>query len=287
MSFYKPLVYKLYPDYVPPVKFEIPLKNKFSLVTQFVLQQQKKLYIYKLLVREIDKQMYHKLFTYHRRLSKFVTRVKYRCAKCANSKNLYGDPLKKHHVSVLEKNQIYKFDYFEMFKLIKEKIHYHENFFLMPKFPANPYTNVPFKIHNLYNIYLQLLTSSYVLPINVKIFLNVNFDLNKLVERYSYNMLVEVITRRFYELRLSEKYNIMRDMLLYFKKRVFLNRPNEQLYTIFCKQVLEYYKATYLPTWCSNMMMYQLKRYFTTYHKKHPSMGKMTISMFTNEVIIC
>jgi len=287
MSFYKPLVYKMYPDYIPPVKFEIPLKNKLSLVTQFVLQQQKKLYIYKLIVRETDKQIYHDLFTVHRRLSKFVTRVKYLCAKCANTKNLYGDPLKPRHVSVLEKNQIYKFDYFEMFKLIKEKIYYHEHFFLMPKMPANPYTNVPFKLHNLYNIYLQLLTSSYLLPINVKIFMNVNFDLNKLVERHSYNILVEVITQQFYGLRLSEKYNIMRDMLLYFKKRIFLNRPNEELYSIFGKQVLDYYKATYLPAWCSNVMMYQLKTHFANYHRQHPRMGKLTTSMFTNEVIVC
>jgi len=287
MSFYKPLVYVLYPEYIPPNKFVVPLPNQFSLVIQFALQNQKKLYIYKLLVREKDKQIYHTLFIFHRRLSKFVTRVKYLIAKCANTKNLYGDNLKQNHISIIEKNKIYKFDYFEMFKLIKEKIYYHENFFLLPMMPTNPYTNVPFELHNLYNIYLQLLRSSHLLPINVKLFFNVNFDLGRLIERYSYNILIEVITHDYNGLCLSAKYCIMRDMLIYFKKRIFLNVSNENLYKLFHKQVLDYYKATYLPTWCSHMMMYQIKRYISVYHKKHPNMGKTTRNIFTDEIIVC
>jgi hypothetical protein len=287
MSFYKPLVYVLYPEYIPPNKFVVPLPNQFSWVIQFALQNQKKLYIYKLLVREEDKQIYHRLFMFHRRLSKFVTHVKYRIVKCANIVNLYGDTLKQHHISIIENNKMYKFDYFEMFKIIKEKIYYHEHFFLLPMMPTNPYTNVHFELHNLYNIYLQLLRSLHLLPIHMKLFLNVNFDVTRLIEKYSYNILIEIITDDYNRLTLSSKYSIMRDMFITLKKRIFLNIPNERLYQLFHKQVLDYYKATYLPPWCSRLILYQLKRYIIVYHKKNPNMGKTIRNVFTNEIIVC
>ena len=287
MSFYTPLVHILYPDYIPPEKFVVPLKNKFSLVTQFVLQNQPKLYIYKLIVREKDKQMYHKLFTLHRRLAKFVTRVKCIYVKHFNDKNLYGDPLKKQHITIIDNNKMYHFDYFEMFKLIKEKIYYHEDFFLMPMVPTNPYTNVPFQTHQLYNIYLQLMNSCHLLPICIKLFFNVNFDLKQLVERYSYNILLEVITYDYNHMCVCNKYEIMRDMLLHFKKRIFLNVDMDKLYGIFHTQVLDYYKALFLPSWCSRMMMFQLKQYLNNYHKKHPNIGKITRNIFTKEAIVC
>jgi len=113
--------------------------------------------------------------------------------------------------------------------------------------------------------------------------MNVNFDLKWLVERYSYNILIEVITIEYNELSLTEKYNIMKEMIVYFRKRKFLNVPKEHLYKIFKRQVLEYYKALHLPNWCSSMMMYQIKRYITTYHREHPHTGKITQNIFTKE----
>jgi len=286
MTFYQPLVYKLYPDYIPCEKFVVPLKNKFSLVTQFVLQNKPKLYIYKLIVREKEKQMYHKLFTLHRRLSKFVTRVKSIYVKHYNDTNLYGDPLKKYHITIID-NKMYHFDYFEMFKLIKEKIYYHQDFFLMPMMPRNPYTNLPFQTHHLYNIYLQLFNSYHLLPICVKLFFNVNFDLKQLVERYSYNILLDVITQDYNHLSLCNKYEIMREMLLFFRKRIFLNVSLDKLYNRFHTQVLEYYKALFLPSWCSRMIMFQIKQHLNKYHRKHPNTGKITRNIFTKEAIVC
>jgi hypothetical protein len=161
-----------------------------------------------------------------------------------------------------------------MFKLIKEKIYYHENFFLKPMMPTNPYTNTPFELHNLYNIYLQLLQSYYILPIHIKLFMNVNFNLTRMIEKYEFNILNDVIAYDYKEMSLSDKYAIMREMLIYFKKRIYLNVPIEKLYSVFNKHVLEYYKAAYLPSWCSGMILLQLKKQMIAYHKKHPNSGK-------------
>ena len=221
MSFYK-LVHILYADYIPPKKFVYPMKNKFSLFVQLVLQKQKKLHIFKLLTFKDDKEMYQRVSTIHNNLSRFVTRAKFIYATHFNDKNLYGDPLKKIHITIIENNKIYKFDYFEMFKLIKEKIYYHEYYFLLPMMPTNPYTNLPFEFHNLYNIYLQILSSMYIVPFGIRLFFTVNFDLNKFVDKYSYNILIDVITDGYKKLSTIQKYEIMCEMFIYYKKVIFL-----------------------------------------------------------------
>ena len=129
--------------------------------------------------------------------------------------------------------------------------------------------------------------SSHLLPICIKLFFNVNFNLKELVKRYSYNILLEVITYDYNHMSLCNKYEIMRDMLIHFKKRIFLNVSVDKLYDIFRTQVLDYYKALFLPSWCSRMMMFQLKHNLNTYHKKHPNTGKITRNIFTKEAIVC
>ena len=284
MSFYR-LVHQMYPDYIPPTKFVYPMKNKFSLFVQLVLQKQPKLHIYKLLRYEPDQEMYGRVYTIHRRLAKFVTRVKFLRCKHFNDKNLYGDSLKKSHISIIENNKIYKFDYFEMFKLIKEKIYYHEHYFILPMMPTNPYTNLPFSLHNLYNIYLQMLSSMYIVPYGIRLFFSVGFNLDKFVDKYSYNIQLDVITAGFKKLPIAQKYMAMREMCIYYKKRIFLNVPDKKLYEIFHKQVLEYYKTLYMPDWCAKLIVYQLKTYLNDYHKRHPNIGKMKLNIFTNELV--
>lgn len=285
MSFYK-LIHLLYPDYIPPKKFEYPMKNKYSLFVQLVLQKQKKLHIFKLLTYKDDLEMYQRVSSIHNTLSRFATRVKFIYATHFNDKNLYGDPLKKRHITVIENNKIYKFDYFEMFKLIKEKIYYHEHYFLLPMMPTNPYTNIPFSMHNLYNIYLQMLSSTYIIPPGIRYLFTVNFDLDKFIDKYSYNILLDVISAGYNKMSIHSKYELMRDMFIYYKKKVFLNVPLDKLYQIFHKQVFEYYKSLNMPDWCARLIVFQLREYINTYHKTHPNIGKVKINIFTNMLIV-
>jgi hypothetical protein len=243
------------------------------------------MYIYKLLTYEPDKEMYFRVYSIQRRLAKFVTRVKFLYSTHYNDKNLYGDPLKSRNITIIENNKIYKFDYFEMFKIIKEQIYYHEHYFLLPMMPKNPYTNLPFLLHNLYNIYLQMLSSLYIIPYGIRLFFSVNFDLNKFVEKYSYNIQLEIVTTGFKKLRLYKKHELMREMLGYYKKKVFLNVCDEKLYAIFHKQVLEFYKSLYMPDWCARLIVYQIKTYLHDYHKMHPDFGKLSYNIFTHTLI--
>ena len=284
MTFYK-LVHILYPEYIPPDKFVYPNKNKFSLFVQLVLRKQKKLDVFKLLSYKDDLEMYQRVSKVHHALSRFVTRVKFMYATHFNEMNLYGDPLKKNHITIIENNKIYKFDYFEMFKLIKEKIYYHEHYFLLPMMPTNPYTNIPFGLHNLYNIYLKIISSTYIIPHAIRYLFSVDFNLDKFLEKYSYNILLDVITAGYKKLSTASKYELMRDMFIYYKRKIFLNVPFDKLYEIFHKQVFEYYKSLNMPEWCAKLIVFKLKDYIHKYHKMHPDIGKINVNIFTNSLI--
>ena len=287
MTFYGKLIYLLYPEYIPPDIFTIPMKNKYSILIQLILQKKKRLYIYKLIKFEEDLHMYLKLYKIQRQLSKFVTFVKYKYTKKYNDVNLYGENLKAKCIKVLENNTLYQFDYYEMIKLIKKKIFYHEHFFVMSQLPTNPYTNSPFLFHNLYNIFFQLSHSDYLIPFGLRMLFHVNFDIDKFMDKNSYNIKLFILNDEYNKISLSSKYHIMKKMIIQCKKRVFLNVSNDILFDIFKEQVKEYFKSLYMPSWCEKMMIIQIKQQLHHYHMYHPNFGKMDYNIFTNKPIVC
>ena len=205
MTFYDKLIYILYPEYIQPEIFIYPMKNNYSLFIQLALQKQKRLEMF-YLINSTDKEKYYKLYNIQYNLAKFVTHVKYKYAKVYNDMNLYGDKLKKKCISVLENNKIYKYDFYEMIKLFKNKLYYHSYYFLMPMIPVNPYTNKSFEMHNLYNIFFQLLHSNYLIPIGIRVFFNVNFDLHQFIDNFSYNIKMDVLNSDYYNMPLEKNF---------------------------------------------------------------------------------
>ena len=288
MKFYNKLIYLLYPEYIPPDTFIYPMKNKYSILIQLFLQNKnkKRLSIYHLLSYYEDKEIYYKLCKIQRLLSKFVTCVKYKRAKVYNELNLYGEKLKPNCIKILENNKIYKFDYFEMIKHIKKKIYYHEYFYVMSNVPTNPYTNCPFLLHNLYNIFFQLFRSDYLIPIGLRVYFNMNFDIDKFIDRHSYNIKLYILNEAYFTMPINEKYKIMQDMFIKLKKKIFLNISNEKLFDIFKHQVKEYFKVLHMPSWCSKVMLYQIKQNIQCYHKHYPNTGKKINTIFGETVVI-
>ena len=286
MSFYSKLIHILYPEYIPPKIFIYPMKNKYSLFIQLALQNQKRLNIFYLINKE-ERHKYYKIYKIQQQLSLFVTIVKHKYAKVFNEINLYGDKIKNKCIKIIENDTIYKFDFFEMIKIIKKKLYYHSHYFLLPLFPTNPYTNTPFKIHTLYNIFFQLLHSSYLIPIGIRVFFNVNFDLIRFVDRFSYNIKLDIMNEDYCNLSLNEKYTVMNEMCIYFKKFIFLNVSNDILYNIFKVNVKDYYKASHMPSWISKIMFTQIKKCIMYYHKTHPNIGKIQFNIFTGDPIVC
>jgi len=60
----------------------------------------------------------------------------------------------KETIGLIEQGHIYRFTLSDLIKIVNTSLQYHEYLFPTPKPPKNPYTNLPFSQHNLYNIFI-------------------------------------------------------------------------------------------------------------------------------------
>lgn len=115
-------------------------------------------------------------------LSRFVRKIKYtKIKKYNNSYDLYMNPLEnyneKYKIQIIEDNQIYCFKLTDLISIITDSItNCEENFFPSIKIIKNPYTNIPISLHNMYNIYFAIYSSTYITPSIITNYFNCNFD---------------------------------------------------------------------------------------------------------------
>jgi len=62
----------------------------------------------------------------------------------------------KHSIILRENNSNFMFTLSDLLNIINTSLSNCSNFFVCSKFPKNPYTNIPFSISNMYNIYNKL-----------------------------------------------------------------------------------------------------------------------------------
>ena len=70
----------------------------------------------------------------------------------------------KFLISVLEKNTIYKFRLSDIVNLWMLSLKKTDQLFVVPMNVKNPYTNIEFSKSSLYNIYLKLLNTGFIIP---------------------------------------------------------------------------------------------------------------------------
>lgn len=82
-------------------------------------------------------------------------------------------------ITLLENNISYTFRIADLVNIINKSLTHSSHFFADPQEIKNPYTNLPFTLHNLYNIYFKLKSSNYIVPILFEMFFISGFTLNK------------------------------------------------------------------------------------------------------------
>ena len=82
--------------------------------------------------------------------------------------------------------------------------------FVEPKEPKNPYTNINFSIHNLYNIYFITKNIDITFPVLLNIYFKSNFDLDILIIEYE-SILRDQIIKNYY----SDASNTKNIMILF------------------------------------------------------------------------
>jgi len=82
-------------------------------------------------------------------------------------------------ITLLENNIIYKFRLSDLINIINKSLINSPDFFASPHEIRNPYTNLPFSLSNLYNIYFKLKKSNLIMPILFDLYFRSNFNLDK------------------------------------------------------------------------------------------------------------
>tara|TARA_B100001093_G_C26859399_1_gene1029170 strand:- start:8074 stop:9381 length:1308 start_codon:yes stop_codon:yes gene_type:complete len=71
---------------------------------------------------------------------------------------------KNHIVNLIQNNTYYSFRLSDLVNMWMKNLKNTDNLFCKPTELKNPYTNVPFKKHNLYNIFISLVYSPFIIP---------------------------------------------------------------------------------------------------------------------------
>ena len=138
--------------------------------------------------------------------------------------DLYFNPLNKYPknqlVKIIIDNTIYKFRISNLINMWLDGLTKQENLFCKPIDLKNPYTNLPFKKHNLYNIFFAIHFSPYMIPTLIYYFFTVDFNLDIFVFKY-YPILKDYAIKNFIlNGSVSELYENIHNMLYTFKRHL-------------------------------------------------------------------
>ena len=157
-----------------------------------------------------------------------------------------------HKISLLCQNTIYNFRISDIINLWYNCLIHSENLFCKPKQLKNPYTNIEFENHNLYNLSIAIHNTGFYVPQYISWFFYSNFNINDFVYRY-YPFLKDIAIEDFvkngitgelyekilelcFEFKEELNYKTLPERLTYARKRYFVKqfRPIIKFYLYSC-----------------------------------------------------
>ena len=102
--------------------------------------------------------------------------------------DLYFKPLNKYPIhqtiDIIENNTIYKFRISDIINIWLDALQHNDDLFAKPIKLKNPYTNIPFKKYNLYNIYIGIYFSNFTIPSLIQLLCKKDFNLDSFLYEY-------------------------------------------------------------------------------------------------------
>lgn len=129
------------------------------------------------------------------RIYKFKKAVKYDVDTDLHLNSLDDLP-SNQKIKIVENNTLYNFKLRDLLSCWKLALLNSQGLFSKPFAVKNPYTNIPIKTHNLYNIYFKCLNMYVNLPLCITNFFKCNMNLNKF-QLYYFPTLKEVAVINF------------------------------------------------------------------------------------------
>ena len=149
--------------------------------------------------------------------------------KYDNDTDLCLTPLNsfKNNISIIQENTIYTFKINDLIRLIMEGITYTYDLFLEPKMPKNPYNNLEFENHDLYNIYFHIINNTKIAqpPVLLHLFFKSEFNLDQfLLVNEAY--LKDIAIKKYYEDIKNDTESIYENLSLMLEKSTILSISN-------------------------------------------------------------
>jgi len=214
-------------------------------------------------------------------LNKFSKKMKLSLyKKYDNNRDLRFNPLDKYKenevINIIQNKTIYKFRILDLIYLWKTALLQSENMFAMPKELKNPYTNLEFKKHNLYNIFFGFNKTTYVVPEIILSYFKCSFSLpyfkkknypflqENAIEHFGKNAfyleLIEYLLTMLHFFRKDIDYVFLKNNLSQFKKKWIINKM-EPIITLYLK-----YKFLCNPL-LKDKYCFEIKRKLKSYFK--------------------
>lgn len=199
-----------------------------------------------------------------RTLKRFIFICKYKFAKIFNDTNLCYEKFKKNAVYLIEDNKKYGFDLFEIKKIVQNSFNYLDIDHPYIVNIKNPYTNKPFILSNLYNIYFYLY-QQLSLPLMFQCYFKHNFNKDLISDIFIINHFIDCYKNKYNNLGDPSKINIIKRMLEINRYHNLKYLPYETLNKYFKNIGMNYfiYENLYINEFDANVI-----KYYKTLYKK-------------------
>ena len=156
--------------------------------------------------------------------NKFFYLFKVKKSNRVTEQDLYLNDLSnfpdKQKVSILIDNSIYDFRIANIINLWKDCLTKNDGLFVKPIELKNPFTNLPFKKYNLYNIFFSIYHSDFIMNSLILSFFKVDFDLTLFIY-INFPLLKEISIQNFIKFgHSSELYDEINNMLVEYEKDI-------------------------------------------------------------------
>ena len=155
---------------------------------------------------------------------KFFYLYKVKKANHVTDTDLYLNPLNdfpnNQKVSLFIDNAIYDFRISNIINLWNDCLTKNDGLFVKPIELKNPYTNIPFKKYNLYNLFLSILNSKFIMNSIILSFFKTHFDIDTFIY-INFPLLKDIAITNFIKYSSTrELYEEIHNMLVEFEKDI-------------------------------------------------------------------
>tara|TARA_Y100000389_G_scaffold158500_1_gene159969 strand:+ start:50 stop:1000 length:951 start_codon:yes stop_codon:yes gene_type:complete len=237
-------------------------------------------------------KIYRDIQKFNLLFSKFVLIIKNRYKKTKNNRNLLLDNFKKKYIKIIQYDSLYNFDYFELYKIVKESFFFNIEKFHNTIIIKNPYTNMKMNDSILIIIYFELLKYGNV-PEMFFLYFKSNFCNKKFKENYFINLYINNFKNNFYNFSNKAVLKYITNMLNCDVKFIMFNNLDDSTkLTLFKKIVLYYFLQVKIEShFCLDYETITTNYYNSYYNylnnlkKKNPLLGRIVYKDNKSSVI--